>query len=89
MVYVFKVSAKPEVAMMNTITVYIDESLSTREMLRLKKEIMTLPHVVDVEHPRHDKHDLTIDYEPAVCIPQQILQWLRAKGLHPDITSAW
>lgn len=73
---------------MNTITVYIDESLNTREMLKLKHEIMSMPHVVDVEHPRHDKHDLTVDYEADTGLPSMLLKSLRSKGLHPDIISA-
>lgn len=73
---------------MNTITVYIDESLNTRDMLKLKHEIMAMPHVVDVEHPRQDKHDLTVDYVPHEGLPSMLLKALRSKGLHPDIVSA-
>lgn len=73
---------------MNSITVYINESLTTREIVKLKHEILAIPHVKDVEHPRHDEHDLTIDYEPHTNLPGLILQTLRSRGLHPDITSA-
>ncbi len=73
---------------MNSITVYINESLSTREMVKLKHEIKAIPNVIDVEHPRHDGHDLTIDYEPNSNMPADVLNTLRARGLHPDITSA-
>lgn len=73
---------------MNTITVYIDESLNNQEMSKLKNEIMAMPHVLDVENPRHDTHDLTIDYEPHAGLPSDLLNRLRSKGLHPDITSA-
>lgn len=73
---------------MNTITVHIDESLDNRDMVKLKRDIMAMPHVIDVEHPRHDKHDLTIDYEPYTGMPAAVLENLRAKGLHPDIVSA-
>lgn len=73
---------------MKSITIYIDESLSTREMVKLKREILTIPHVTDVEHPRHDPHDLTIDYEAHSSLPGLVIQKLRAQGLHPDITSA-
>lgn len=67
---------------------YLDESLSTRDMVKLKREIMSMPHVMDVEHPRHDSHDLTIDYEANSDMPSLVLKELRSKGLHPDITSA-
>ena len=73
---------------MNSITVYLDESLCTRDMVRLRREIMALPHVMDVEHPRRDTHDLTIDYEANAEMPSMLLKELRSKGLHPDITSA-
>ncbi len=73
---------------MNTITVYLDETLNTRDMVKLKRDIMMLPHVMDVEHPRHDSHDLTIDYEAHADMPAQVLKELRARGLHPDVVSA-
>lgn len=73
---------------MNTITVYLDESLNKRDMDKLKREIMALPHVADVEHPRHATHDLTIDYEANAEMPGMVLKELRSKGLHPDVVSA-
>ncbi len=73
---------------MKTITVYLDESLSTHDMLKLKREIMALPHVTDVEHPRHAEHDLTIDYEAHAEMPGMVLKELRSKGFHPDVVSA-
>lgn len=73
---------------MNSVTVYFKESLSTRDMVRLKRDIMALPYVIDVEHPRHDGHDLTIDYEAHADMPSMVLRELRSKGFHPDITSA-
>ncbi len=73
---------------MNSITVYINESLTTREIVQLKHEIKAIPYVIDVEHPRHDPHDLTIDYEAHESMPNQVLATLKSIGLHPDITSA-
>lgn len=73
---------------MNSITIYIDESLTTREIVKLKHEILAIPHVMDVEHPRHDPHDLTIDYEAHASLPGLVLEKLRSQGLHPDIISA-
>lgn len=73
---------------MHSITIYIDECLTTREIVRLKHEILAIPHVTDVEHPRHDPHDLTIDYEAHSTLPGLVLEKLRSQGLHPDITSA-
>lgn len=73
---------------MNSVTVYIDESLTTRQIVQLKHEILTIPNIKDVEHPRHDPHDLTIDYEAHSSLPLLVLERLRSLGLHPDITSA-
>lgn len=73
---------------MNSITIYIDETLSAGEFVKLKHDLLSLPHVLDVEHPRHHEHDLTIDYEPNASVPSLVLETLRLKGLHPDITSA-
>lgn len=73
---------------MNSITVYIDEALTTRQIVKLKREILAIPHVKDVEHPRHDPHDLTIDYEAHSSLPGLVIDKLRSQGLHPDIISA-
>lgn len=73
---------------MHSITVYINESLNPREIVKLTNDILAIPHVTDVEHPRHDEHDLTIDYEPHDSLPGLVLETLRSRGLHPDITSA-
>lgn len=73
---------------MNSVTVYINESLSAREIVKIKHEILAIPHVIDVEHPRHAPHDLTVDYEAHSSLPGLVLEKLRAQGLHPDITSA-
>ncbi|MFO7602882.1 MAG: hypothetical protein R6X06_03595 [Gammaproteobacteria bacterium] len=72
---------------MKAITLYIDETLSTREMVKLMHDIKAMPHVISVEHPRHDKHDLTIEYEPHAGLPGDVLKALRSRGLHPDIIS--
>lgn len=73
---------------MNSITIHIDEPLNTREIVKLKHTILATPFVKDVEHPRHDLHDLTIDYEAHRNLPGLVLEKLRSQGLHPNITSA-
>lgn len=74
--------------MTHSITVYIDESLTEQDFVKLKDELLTIPHVKDVEHPRHNQHDLTIDYEADSSLPGLVIEKLRSKGLHPDIISA-
>ena len=73
---------------MNSVTVHIHETLSTREIVKLKHKLLNIPFVKDVEHPRHDLHDFTIDYEAHRNLPGLVLERLRSQGLHPDITSA-
>ncbi len=73
---------------MHTVNIYFDDNLSTREMVKLKRDIEALPYIVDVEHPRHDAHNLTVEYETHPGMPEMLLEELRSRGLHPDITSA-
>lgn len=73
---------------MHAINVYFDESLSAQEIGQLISDIEKLPHVVDVEHPRQDAHNLTIEYEAHPGMPEILLEELRSRGLHPDVTSA-
>ncbi len=72
---------------MHTVQLHIDEDLTTREMIKLKKQLLQLPHVVDVEVGRHDHHDLTVDYETHATMPMRLVSSLEAQGLHPDIIS--
>jgi len=72
---------------MHTVTVYLDESMRTRDLVKLKQEIMALPHVSDVALARHDAHDLTIEYEKHAGLPSSLLSLMRARGLHPNVIS--
>lgn len=73
---------------MHTINIYFDEKLSTRDVVKLKREIEKMPYIIDVEHPRHDIHNLTIEYEKHPDMPELLLKELRSRGFHPDVTSA-
>lgn len=73
---------------MHAINIYFDENMSTREIVKLKREIAKMPYIIDVEHPRHDAHNLTIEYEAHPGMPELLLEELRSRGLHPDVTSA-
>lgn len=72
---------------MHSINIYFDENMTTREIIKLKREISEMQHVVDVEHPHHDAHNLTIEYETHPDMPTKLLEELRLRGLHPDVTS--
>ena len=73
---------------MHSINVYFDESMTTQEIVKLKSEITEMQYVTDVEHSQHDAHNLTIEYEAHPDMPKMLLEELRSKGLHPDVTSA-
>jgi len=73
---------------MHIINVYFDEKMSTREIVKLKREIAKMPYIVDVEHAHHDAHNLTIEYKTHPDMPTLLLEELRSRGLHPDVTSA-
>jgi hypothetical protein len=73
---------------MHVVTVYLDEDLKTRDLVQLKREIMEMPYVHDVELARKDHHDITIEYEEHTGMPGRVLTMMRHKGLHPDVISA-
>lgn len=73
---------------MHTVTIYLDEDLKTRDLVKLKRELMSMPYVVDVEMARKDSHDITIEYEEHSGMPSRVLHMMRHRGLHPDVISA-
>lgn len=73
---------------MHVVTVYLDEDLKTRELVQLKRDIMAMPYVQDVELTRKDAHDITIEYQEHAGMPGQVLSMMRSRGLHPDVISA-
>lgn len=72
---------------MHTIQVYIDETLDNQHLLELKKLMMELPHVINVELNPSAPHDLLVEYEEHYNIPMLVMDKLHHQGLHPDIIS--
>jgi hypothetical protein len=72
---------------MNTVYVHIDERLRLRDMGKLRKELMDVPHVSNVETNPRQPHDLLVEFEENHNVPMQIQRFLHDRGLHSDITS--
>jgi len=73
---------------MHTIQVYINEKLNLSSLNELKKLIMSLPHVTNVEVNTRVPHDLFVEFEANYNVPMLVIDQLHHKGLHPDIVSA-
>jgi len=73
---------------MHAIQLYIDENLDVGQLGELRKSLLTVPHVVDVEFSTRDHHDMLVEYEERSGMPMNILRSLRNHGLHPDVVSA-
>jgi len=73
---------------MHSIQVYIDEKLDSKSLSELKQQMLSLPHVTNVEINASQPHDLMVEYEEHFNIPMLVMDKLHHKGLHPDIVSA-
>ncbi|MDH5359107.1 MAG: hypothetical protein OEX03_01030 [Gammaproteobacteria bacterium] len=73
---------------MNTVQLYIDEELDTMNLENIRAQLLSMPHVRDVELNFRDHHDLVVEYEASVGMPMSIVNNLRQSGLHADIISA-
>lgn len=73
---------------MNTVQLYIDEELDTMNLENIRTQLLSMPHVRDVELNFRDHHDLVVEYEATGGMPMSIINNLRQSGLHADIISA-
>lgn len=73
---------------MNSIQVYIDETLDSKSLNEIKAMMMNLPHVTNVEINTSTPHDVLVEYEAHYNIPMLVMDKLHHKGLHSDIISA-
>jgi len=73
---------------MQVVTIYLDEELKSRDLVKLKRELLAMPYVTDVELSRRDHHDITVEYQEHAGMPGQLLHMMRNRGLHPDVISA-
>ncbi|NOY66266.1 MAG: hypothetical protein GXP13_02500 [Gammaproteobacteria bacterium] len=72
---------------MNTVCIYIDETLDLQSLATLKNDLLQVPHVINVEMNNVTPHDIAVDFEPHHNIPITLLSALEKKGLHSDIFS--
>jgi hypothetical protein len=70
---------------MNTVNIHIDETISLHDMGSLYQELMTTPHVRNVEVREAKPHDMLVEYEEHHNMPMHLLEMLQQKGLHADI----
>ncbi len=70
---------------MNTVNIHIDETISRHDMGSLYQELMTTPHVRNVEVREAKPHDMLVEYEEHHNMPMHLLEMLQQKGLHADI----
>ena len=73
---------------MNTVRIYIDETLDTERLRNLKQLIEDIPHVLDMEFSEKDPHEVMVEFEPVQNMPVKLIEVLRKQGYHPDILSA-
>ncbi len=72
---------------MNTVQLYIEENLDASRQDELRKMLMNLPHVADVEISINSPHEFVVEYEEHQNMPMKIIEALKSKGYHPDIFS--
>ncbi|MDH5183968.1 MAG: hypothetical protein OEX12_08780 [Gammaproteobacteria bacterium] len=73
---------------MNMVQLYIDEELDTLNLEQVKNQLLSMPHVTDVELNFSNHHDMVVEYEAMGGMPMNIIDNLRQSGLHADIISA-
>ena len=72
---------------MNTVQVYIDETLDPQRIENIKAMLMGIPHIHNVEMNNSMPHDMLVEYEEHYNIPMLVMDKLHHQGLHPDIIS--
>lgn len=72
---------------MNTVQLYIEENLDAQSIMRIKKLLMEIEHVKDVEISSQSPHEVVVDFDEHHNMPMKIIEVLKAEGYHPDICS--
>jgi hypothetical protein len=70
---------------MNTINIHIDETISGNELSGLRQELMSAPHVRDVQINSKMPHDMLVEFDEHENVPMHVLDIFRGHGLHADI----
>ena len=71
---------------MHTVHIYLEDRLAPLTLNVLKRTLEAHPHVRDVGLHRERPHDLWVEYDAHRLRPMDLLNNLREKGLHPDLT---
>jgi hypothetical protein len=70
---------------MHAINIHIDESVSGNEVDGLRREMLSAPHVSNVEMRTEQPHDMLVEFEEHHNVPMSVLGILKSHGLHADI----
>lgn len=70
---------------MHTINIHIDETIGRQNMGSLYRELMSTPHVRNVELREAQPHDMLVEFDEHHNMPMHLLGVLQQHGLHADI----
>lgn len=70
---------------MNTINLYINETLGDRQFHSLQQSLLSNAHVRDVHFNPNIPHDLLVEFDEHENMPMHVLDMIKAQGLHADI----
>jgi hypothetical protein len=70
---------------MHAISVHIDENVSGNEVNGLRQEMLSAPHVRNVEMRAEQPHDMLVEFDEHHNVPMSVLHILQSHGLHADI----
>ena len=71
---------------MHAVNLYIDENLNEQNFQKLKTDLMSDSHVVNVAFNMKMPHDLLVEYDEDFVSPLSIVGHVESHGLHVDIT---
>lgn len=72
---------------MRAIQIHFHDRLDNQRLDQVRNELMSLPHVSNVEIEQGKAHDMLVEFEERYNIPMNVMGVLHQEGLHPDITS--
>lgn len=70
---------------MNYVNIHIDENIKAQEMGIICQQLMSAPHVSNVEVRQERPHDMLVEFEEHFNMPMRLLFMLKQQGLHADI----
>lgn len=72
---------------MRAIQIHFHDRLDTQRLDQVREQLMSLPHVNNVEVEAGKAHDVLVEFEERHNIPMSVMDVLHHQGLHPDITA--